>query len=303
MAKGGGGFFKIDGPFVRYGSLVFDLIFLNIVWILFGGIGPIMILLTSGIAEPLPAIVVWLLIFILAIHWGPATTALFYSLGKKQRGTDSYTFRDFWHAYKLNYKQALPVSLIITIIFVVLGYNMWLMYYNFSSFGAAVYIIFPLEVLVAIEVFFISLYIFPLLARFEMPTKDLFRYSFFMANKHLPFTLLCVALFAGCFALLYYVSLMLIMVIVSVYVYIAAGILERVFRNYMPSEDDLLEEEDINGFRLDEERQAIIDRYMGRASTSELDQGDVVRLDENGDVIHEEDYQVVKVDKNEEDEE
>ena len=31
MAKGsGGGFFRMDGPFIRYGNLVFDFIFLNI---------------------------------------------------------------------------------------------------------------------------------------------------------------------------------------------------------------------------------------------------------------------------------
>lgn len=297
MAKNGG-FFSTEGAFFRLGTFVFDCIWLNILWILLGGIGPIMALFMASFTQSLPPVVFWLIVYVLASHWGVATTALFYALGKRQRGTDSYPTRDFWHAYKSNYKQALPASMIITALMALLAYNLWLMYYNFQSFGVSLYIVFPLEVLVLVELLMIALYLFPLLARFEMSVKDLFRYSFFMANKHLPYTLLVIALFAGCFALLYYVSIMFIIFVVAIYTYVAAGLLERVFRNYMPSEDE--DDEDLGDFSLDAERQAIIDRYMGRSSLSPLDDGEVVRVDENDQVIKPEEYKVVKVEKEEE---
>ena len=99
---------------------------------------------------------------------------------------------------------------------------------------------------------------------------------------------------------MYYFSLFAICILVSIYSYIAVALLERVFRNYMPSEEDLIAQEDLGSFNLDAERQEIINRYMGRSSLSELDQGEVVRVDENNEVIQEEDYKVVKVDKDSE---
>lgn len=297
MAKSGG-IFSMEGPFIRIGTLVFDFIWLNILWLILGGLGPIMALMMSGIVESLPPVVFWLLVYVFASHWGVASTALFYALGKKQRGTDSYTTRDFMHAYKTNYVQGLIAGLILTAVIGLLAYNMWLMYYNIQEFGNSLYIMFPLEVLLMVEIIMISIYLFPMLARFEMSIKDLFRYSFFMANKHLPFTILVAALLVGSFALVYFVSILFAMIIVSVYAYIACGLLERVFRNYMPSEE---EDDELSGdFSLDAERQAIIDRYMGRSTLSELDEGGIVRVDENDEVINEEEYRVVKVEKDEE---
>ena len=302
MAKGsGGGFFRMDGPFIRYGNLLFDLIFLNILWLIVSGIGPALgfLYLTSNTAAGnLPPYIVWPLIFLMIIHWGPATTAMFYTLGKRQRGTDSYTFRDYWTSYKREYKQALLVGAIVTALVGLIIYNIWFMYINTATFGGMVNVIIPLEVLVGVEVLFVTMYIFPMLARFEMPTKDLFRNSFFMANKHLPFTILCGAIFVGAFALIYYVHIAFIFIITSVYCYIAAGILERVFKNYMPDEDEELEQEDLGDFSISAERQAIIDRYLGRSTEhDDLDEGGVVLVDEEGNEIQEEDYSVVKVDK------
>ncbi len=305
MAKqGGGGFFRIDGPFVKYGNLLFDFIALDIQWLVVSGIVPLLVLtyLTSNTAlSAMPPYVYWPIAFLLIIHWGPATSAMFYTFGKRQRGTDSYTFRDYWHAYKSDYKQAIKVSAAITAVAVLIGWNVLIMITNSSVFGVATNIIVPLEALLAVETAFITLYILPMLARFEMPTKDLFRNSFFMANKHLPFTLLAVLVAAGCFALVYYVHVAFSLIIVSIYCYLETAILERVFRNYMPNEDDALEEEDFGDFSISDERQAIINRYLGRSTeNSALDEGEVVRVDETGNVINEADYKVVKVEKDDE---
>ena len=301
--SGSGGFFRIDGPFVRIGNLVFDFIFLDILWVLISGIGPVIffLYLTSNTAlGNLPPWIVYPIIGILIFNWGPATTAMYYTLGKKQRGTDSYTFRDYFHAWKSNFKQAYIAGAIITIAFLLIGYNLLLLYTNYSTYGFMIYIIFPLEVLVAVELLFIGLYLFAMLARFEMSTKDLFRYSFFMANKHLPFTILVVAVFAACFALIYYVHIMFVFIVVSVGIYFQAALLERVFRNYMPDEDEELEKEDVGDFNINDERQAIINRYLGRSTeNSALDEGNLVLVDKNGEEIKEEDYKVVKVEKDE----
>ena len=99
------GFFSLDGPFVKYGTLVFDMIYLNVLWLFMGGPLIILLLMSTGLLGVIPPAVGMVLLFLIMLHSGVATTALSYTLGKKQRGTESYTFRDFWHGYKTNYKQ------------------------------------------------------------------------------------------------------------------------------------------------------------------------------------------------------
>lgn len=294
------GFFSLDGPFVKYGTLVFDMIYLNVLWLFMGGPLIILLLMSTGLLGAIPPAVGMVLLFLIMLHSGVATTALSYTLGKKQRGTESYTFRDFWHGYKTNYKQAIIVALILSLLLGLLGWNLYLLTVNAGMFGKMVYVLFPLQLFIALELLFISIYIYPLLARFEMKTKDLFRYSFFMANKHLLTTVLCAALLVGAFALCILVNLLFAFVVVSVYIYISVALLERVFKNYMPSEDDELEEE-IEGFNLDAERQAIIDQYLGKGKFNpDIDGSEeeyrIVKINEDGqEQVEEDEYKVVLV--------
>ena len=294
------GFFSMDGPFVKYGTLLFDMIILSAVWALMGGLIPIMILMSSGVLAVLPMPVGLLILFICAIHWGPATCAVCYTMGKKQRGTDTYTMRDFWHAYKANYKQSILLSFFISALVCVILYNFWLILRNFTSFGGSAYVVLPLEGLVGLELIFISLYITALIARFEMKTKDFFKYSFLMANKHLLTTVILTVLFAGSVYLCLMVSLGLLFVIPGLYLYIATALLERVFKNYMPSEDEELEKEELEGFNLDAERQAIIDRYMNQTKFDDEGEYRYVKVDESGkEIVEKDDYRIVRADEEE----
>ncbi|MFQ9799758.1 MAG: hypothetical protein ACLR23_13400 [Clostridia bacterium] len=122
-----------------------------------------------------------------------------------------------------------------------------------------------------------------------------------MANKHLLTTILCTALLVGAFALCLLVNLLFAFVVVSVYIYISVALLERVFKNYMPSEDDALEEEEIEGFNLDAERQAIIDQYLGKGKFNpDIDGSEeeyrIVKVNEDGqEEVEEDEYKVVLV--------
>lgn len=292
------GFFSMEGPFVKYGTLLFDMIILSAVWALMGGILPVMILLSTGVLGMIPPVVGLILIFICLLHWAPATCAVCYTMGKKQRGTDTYTMRDFWHAYKTNYKQCILLGLFITIVVCVILYNIWLIINNQASFGSGTYVILPLEGLVGIEFIFISLYVPALVARFEMKTKDFFKYGFLMANKHLLTTIVLAALFVGAVYVCLMVNMGLLFVIPGLYMYIATALLERVFKNYMPSEDEELEEEELEGFSLDAERQAIINRYMNQTQYDSEGEYRYVKVDESGhDVVEEDDYKIVRADE------
>ena len=294
-------FFSMDGPFVKYGSLLFDIIMISAVWALLGGVLPAMMLLSSGFMASLPVGVSLLLLYICLLHWCPATCASIYTLGKKQRGTDTYTMRDFWHAYKTNYKQCMILSFGLTTIMMVVVYNLWLILNNGESFGASSYVLLPLEGLVGLEVLFISLVVSGLVARFEMKTRDFVKYGFLIANKHLLTTILLAILFLAAIYVCIFVNFGLMFVVPGLYMYIAAALLERAFKNYMPSEDEQIENEELEGFSLDAERQAIIDRFNHQTKFDEQGEYSYVKVDDSGnEVVEKDDYSYVVVDKDKE---
>ena len=290
MAK----FFSLEGPFYKYGTLLFDIIMLSAVWACLGGMLPVMLLMSTGILGSVPPVVGIIMIYICMLHWLPASTAVCYALGKKQRGTDTYTMRDFWHSYSGNYKQCMILSLIVTTVLALILYNAYLVFLNQKVFGTMTYILLPLECLLGVLILFIMTVLPDLIARFDMKVKDFLRYSLILANKHLLTTILLIALLAGSIYLCLFVNMGLLFVIPGLYLYFSAALWERCFRNYMPSEDDELEEEEIEGFSLDAERQAIIDRYLNQTKYDTEGEYRYVKVDEQGNEIVEEDnYHIV----------
>ena len=161
------------------------------------------------------------------------------------------------------------VALIFTLTFGLLGYAIWLEVVNMGLYGKMMYIVLPVQGFVIIELIFILTYIFALLARFEMSTKNLFKYAFMMANKHLLTTLLCAALLIASIAAFLFWNMLSSVFMFGLCFYFSAMLLERVFRNYMPDEDEALADEDVENYNLDAERQAIIDRYTGKLNQEE----------------------------------
>lgn len=268
--------FGIEGPVARFGTILFDMIYVNFIWLILGG--PVAIL----VVRILPALgsgfllaVIWILIVAAALHLGPGTTAAYAAMGKRARGEESYIFKDFWKSYLMNYKQGILVTLILGIIGVVLFEAMWMTLEYLELFGMIFYIIFPIQCFVAAELVMTVIYVYPMLARFDMKTKDLLKNAVLMVNKHLPVSLLLLVMLAGTLFVPLGLNLGGAIVIFGVYFYLSSLLLERVFRQYMAPEDILTPEEtevtgetketvvetDADRAAKEAERQAIIDKY------------------------------------------
>lgn len=257
--------FGADGPFMRIGTEIWEIIYANILWLVFGG--PFAWVLINKIPlwqGTVGVIFYWIAMLAALLHMGPATTAAYSAVGKRQRQEETYTFRDFWHSYKQNYKQALLVMGLLVIVIGLLCYAIWLEYVNIGLYGKMLYVVIPVQGFVVLELVCCFSYVFALLARFEMTTKNLFKYAFLMANKHLPTTLLTAAMLVGCIAGFLFWNMASSFFLFGLYFYFSSMFLEKVFRNYMPDEDEAVEEEEVEGYDMDAERQAIIDRYTGK---------------------------------------
>ena len=82
-------FFNLDNPVMAFMGKIADLIILNFIVILFS----------------LP-------IFTIGASW----TALYYVTLKMVRKEESYMFKDFWHSFKENFKQATIIWLLVLVV-------------------------------------------------------------------------------------------------------------------------------------------------------------------------------------------
>ena len=133
--------------------------------------------------------------------------------------------------------QAILLTLGIGLFAALLVWAIWLEVHNQDLFGKALYVVVPVQAFVAVELAFIIMYMYALLARFEMTNTEVLKYAFLMSNKHILTTLLCLLLLAGITAATFLWNLGVGLFAYGIFFYIAGLLLERVFRNYMPDEE------------------------------------------------------------------
>ena len=205
-----GGLFSMDGIVYKVSSIIWDLFLLNLLWFIFS----------------IPLVTI-----------GASTTALFYVCGKRVNGDEGYIFSDFLKSFKMNFKQSTLIWFLLVLVVAVLVADYIVVGYmgDISSTLRIIFIVMLAEVLI------ISLYLFPILSKFYMKTKNVIKYAFFMANRHFLTTILCVATMVGIFFLLGKFSF-LVLFMISGYAYITSFMFQRIFNKYIPQQD---EEEDV----------------------------------------------------------
>lgn len=208
------GFFDLDGPFNRFGTFAFDMIALNFLWFIFS----------------IPIFTV-----------GASTTALFYVLGKKVRNEDGYIWRDFWKSFKLNFRQSTIVWIILLVVFSLARFNL----NSAHLFGSMSKAMIVFQYAILLQLIFITIYIFPLLSRFYMSITGAFKMAFFMANRHLLTTIICIVLFVATFFITWIVPIFIFLA-VSLYAVSAAYFIEKIFVKYMPKKEETSLEESMS---------------------------------------------------------
>lgn len=194
-------FFKFDGKFFKYGTILADLVILTLLWTI-----------TS-----LPIITM-----------GAATTGLYYVTTRQLSDREGYITRDFFRSFKSNFVQATIVNIVFLLIGVTLFINI-----NFMNASS---IFFPLQLIILYEVSIIAIYIFPLLSRFQMKTIQLFKTAFFLANRHLFTTITCFALLVAMVAICMRYPI-LIIVCTGVYAFVSSLVFMHIFKKYVPDMD------------------------------------------------------------------
>ena len=199
------GIFNIDGPLYKIGGIIADVIILGLLW-----------LITS-----IPIFTI-----------GASTTAVYYVSTKKINGREGYLWQDFWRSFRQNFITSTLVFMTLALIYLVLIFNIQ----NISFLEYFGNVVLTIQFFIFIELTFISMYAFPLISRFEMKYKTVFKTAFILANRHI---LITISNFVLLFAVVVLVIYMPIFGFIAsgIYCYFSSFLIIKAFRKYRPDLD------------------------------------------------------------------
>lgn len=206
--------FNIDNPIMQFISKIFDLVLLNLLFILFS---------------------------IPVITAGASLSALYYVSLKILRGEDPYIWQNFFKAFRQNFKQATLVWILLLLAAVLLGMD----FYIINSQDTVVFAVVRIFLWVMCGILFcIFLYIFPVISHFVCSTRQAFKNSVYMIVGFLPYTILMLAISGVILYLCTASSRSFALVIIlsgicghSVVAYTFCIFFDRIFRKYEPDDN------------------------------------------------------------------
>lgn len=179
--------------------------------------------------------VLWLVCCIPVITIGASSTALYYTVHKSIRGNRGYTTKNFFSAFKDNFKPATLswiVAFVVQIVLSLDAYIMWQVLQTGNNMGAFFYFFL---ILIAFSIGWV-VYTFAYIARFENTVKITLKNAILMELRHLPWSLLIIILFLLAIFLTWLIPILVFLMPASI-VLMFDLILERIFRMYMSPED------------------------------------------------------------------
>lgn len=202
------GFFDPNGKMMDLLWKPVHIMFLNLLWVLFS----------------LPIVTI-----------GASTTALYSVLIKMRNNKEGKLLRDFWDAFKGNFRQATIIWLMILLAAFVFTTDITFFLDMGGLFGMIAAMLFVgLDVALVV----MSLYVFPILAVFENPILKTVKNALLLPPRHLGWTVVLLAL-----AILTAIGVFLYWPLIGWFAFglaafICAWIFDKIFRRYYPKEEE-----------------------------------------------------------------
>ena len=194
---------------------------------------PLMIFL-SNLTDIIVLNVLCLICCLPVITIGPSVTAMHYITLKIARDEEIYVLRDYFKAFKENFKQ----SIIAWMVFLVITAVFFVDYLILKDMGLENTKVFLMIIgAIYLLVCFTMMYVFPLMARFENSLKQTVKNAFFMSILHIFKTVIMAVIYAIPFVLLplhYNVLMVFLLVGLSGPAYFNSFIWKSIFKKYEP---------------------------------------------------------------------
>lgn len=205
------GLFNYDNPVMRFIGKFWDVLVLNILWILCS----------------IPIFTI-----------GASTTAVYYVTLKLVRDEDGYTIRSFFHSFKQNFRQATIIWLIFLATGIILGADVWFVITaNVVPAGTPRILATALFIGMFVVWFAMINYVFAILARFYGTIKQTIMNAFLLSVRYLLYTIGIIAIDVLIVILTLTTLPVLSMLGLPLMAFLDSYLLERVFKKLMPKEE------------------------------------------------------------------
>lgn len=218
-----GDFFNYDNKIMQALSKLFDVCYVSVLWVL----------------ACLPIFTI-----------GAATTALYYTVNKVVRHSRGYVWKDFWGAFRSNFKQSTIVWLVVMAASALMVFDTYVMW-KVAAAGQSIGKIYLFFTVVEIFVIMWAIYLFAYIARFENTTKAIMKNAAIIAFANLPRTLLMFVILAIGVLGIYLINY-LIIAIPGICAWLMSYPLETIFRKYMSEEERKAEDERNGEYAVEE---------------------------------------------------
>lgn len=181
----------------------------------------------------------WLVGCIPIVTIGTSTTAMYYTVVKSVRRGEGYVTKEFLGAYKRNLKNGILLTLVFLLLAGVLAVDRIYVDQAQTQTAAAMSLGYTLLILVVAALF---LYIWPVMSRFTMGKWNCFRLALLMVFRHLPFTVVFLALWILGICLVWLIPVPMTFVVPGACCYVESLLMEKLLRKYMAkpeTEEDL----------------------------------------------------------------
>ena len=157
-------FFSMDGPFNKYGTILFDLVALSALWLLIN-------MFSFGLLIPL------------------TTAGLFNAVKHVFIDEDGYLLGSFFGVFRRRLLPGLGLTAIGLGLYGLTAFNIWAVWSGLFNIS----FLMPLYLMITIEVTMTMGMACALLAETDMTLVQLMKYGFILSNRHMPITILCIA--------------------------------------------------------------------------------------------------------------
>lgn len=178
----------------------------------------------------------WLFILTVILGIGPASTGLYYAVAKNIRKSRGYTIKTFFHSFKINFKQGFVIGILQAIAAFSLYYCYWFAM-SMKEGETVSQIYFMLWLIFTVLFVFLSIYLYPVLSRFSLPTMKIIKMAFILSLRHLPSTLLMALILAAeVFLAAVFPPFYLVVFLIgcSGYAFLKSLLMEKILRKYTP---------------------------------------------------------------------
>lgn len=181
---------------------------------------------------------------------GPSLTAMYSVAMKLAQNEEEGIVKPFFHSFRINLKQGIVVGLLMTAVGIFLAFDLYYIYQLMMNGGFLDKVIFVVVLLACVVYLMGSVYIYPLLAKFENTTKQMIKTAGVLAIRHLPATICMLVMTAAPVLMFLYTPTAAALAYgfcmtlgVATIGFLQSKFLVRIFWQYIPREETETEEE------------------------------------------------------------